>query len=164
MTAETLSLDDALMDAGTASPVSPPTSSSAPPERRGPGRPRKTAADKAPSKPAGSPRPPGRPPLNNLRGRLTEQIAAIGVAVAIVNPTDGAAVLAGAEPLASALEQLARENDGARRALERMLAASAWGAVLTAVAGIAIPILANHELLPAAAATVLSPTTVTPDA
>lgn len=102
-----------------------------------------------PDTPPRAPRPPGRPARNNLRARIEEMISGVGLTVFIINAPDGAAILAGAERLAIALDALAAENPSVQRSLERMLAVNAWGQVLAATSAIALPILANHNIIPA---------------
>lgn len=115
------------------------------------GRPRKS--DDAPKPSTDSPPSPtakrGRPPRNNLKGRLQETVGAVGLMVAVVEPFDGMAILNGAENLATALDNLAAENPSVQRTLEQLLQVSAWGQVMTAVAAIAVPIAAHHGILPA---------------
>jgi hypothetical protein len=67
----------------------------------------------------------------------------------MLNMADGSAILAGAPALASALDDLAKENPRVRKVLEGMLATGAWSGVAIAAANIALPILANHDMMPA---------------
>jgi hypothetical protein len=68
--------------------------------------------------------------------------------VSLVNHTDGVAIIEGAEPLAVALNNVARDNDAVYRNLERLVTGSTWGGVFMALGGILLPIAANHNLLP----------------
>lgn len=106
----------------------PVSSSETPPKRRG--------------------RPPGRPSKAPLQKRLQEAFGAIGLVISMRNPYDGRAILEGAERLSTALDHLARENSSVRRTLEMVLAGGVYGEVLFAVAAIALPIAANHGMLP----------------
>lgn len=107
----------------------------------------------------------GRPPKPNLQEKLTEQITMLGMAVGAagmrgmtiledgtVVPSaltqDGMAIVAGAPRLARSLVKLANENPAVKKALERLVTVSAYGELFGAVAAIAIPIAANHKLLP----------------
>lgn len=79
---------------------------------------------------------------------LTEFFASIGATVYLVNTADGTVIVKGAERLAKSLDNLAKENATVYRNLERMLTGSAWGGVVIAAGAMALPILANHDLLP----------------
>jgi hypothetical protein len=72
----------------------------------------------------------------------------VGTVIYAVNAVDGAAIIDGAERLAEALNNAAKTNDTLYRNLERMLTGSTWGGVIVAAGAIALPILANHGLLP----------------
>ncbi len=98
--------------------------------------------DRKPRADAGTPRRKSlEKPLNNL-------ITSLGVTVSLVNQTDGQAIIEGSDRLAKSLNELAKENPTVHKNLTRMLTGSAWGSVFIAAGGIAIPILANHNLLP----------------
>lgn len=84
----------------------------------------------------------------NLTKPLTEFFTTIGTTVAVFNQADGIAIVKGAERLAEALNGVAKDNAVMYRNLERMLTGSAWGGVFVATGAIALPILANHNLLP----------------
>lgn len=94
------------------------------------------------------PRAPRAPSSTNLKKSLQDTFTLIGVGVTAVNQYDGAVILKNAEGLAKSLDHLANENPSVKRALESMLVASAWGAVLTSCAAISVPVAANHGLLP----------------
>lgn len=68
--------------------------------------------------------------------------------VFVINQADGTAIITGAENLAKALNNVAKDNAAVYRNLERMLTGSAWGSVFVAAGAIALPIAANHNLLP----------------
>lgn len=84
----------------------------------------------------------------SLQKPLADLFTSAGTAVAILNQTDGMAIIEGADSLATALNNVAKDNDTVYRNLERMVTGSAWGAVFMAVGGILLPIAANHNLLP----------------
>lgn len=84
----------------------------------------------------------------SLKRPLTDLITSVGTGVAILNQADGIAIINGAEPLADALNNVAKDNDAVYRNLERMVTGSAWGGVFMALGGILLPIAANHNLLP----------------
>lgn len=83
-----------------------------------------------------------------MRQELTATLGTIGVAVMAVNTYDGLVVIDKSADVSDALMELAAHNPRVRKALEQMLEVSVWAAVATAVAGIAVPIAVNHNLLP----------------
>lgn len=97
----------------------------------------------------------GRPKNSEkLTQQLTEQIGLLGMALMLAPSWegaeyDGSIVLAGADDLARALVSVAESNASVRKILEALVNASAWGAVATAVVAVALPIAANHGLVPA---------------
>lgn len=110
---------------------------------------KKVAADKAP-------RGPGRPSnLDKLEASLTDLFSTVGVFVGMADPFDGQVIVAGAPNLAGALTAVAKENPKVAKSLARITETSAWGGVVFAVAGIAVPIAAHHGLLPAGPMTTL---------
>lgn len=84
----------------------------------------------------------------SLEKPLVEFFTTVGTTLAMVNQADGIAIVQGAERLAAALNNVAKDNATVYRNLERMLTGSAWGGVFIAAGSIALPILANHNLLP----------------
>lgn len=84
----------------------------------------------------------------NLTKPLTEFFTTIGTMVTVVNHADGVAIINGSERLAESLNMVAKDNPTVYRNLERMLTGSAWGSVFVAAGAIALPIAANHNLLP----------------
>lgn len=83
----------------------------------------------------------------NLEKDLTTTLKGIGQAVALVNPVDGAIIINGAEPLAKALNDIAKDNDRLYRWLVAAQTGSKYGALFVAVAGIVTPILINHNVI-----------------
>jgi hypothetical protein len=120
------------------------------------------------STPAGAPRPdkaPGRPPASKtkLAPKLEELFsagAAVGLMYAMARSDerlayDAQRALEGAERLALALDKAAQESPALRRALDMLVTTSAWGELGMALGSIVLPILANHGMLPEAAATLV---------
>jgi hypothetical protein len=83
-----------------------------------------------------------------LTAALQGQLTMVAVTTMAFNRYDGMCIMNGSENLARSLVQVAEQNPKVRKALENMVTAGAWAGVATAVAGIAIPILANHNVLP----------------
>lgn len=138
-----LSLADAAAQADATKPADDP-----PPPKPAAGKksstPRKRKRTTAPRD-----RAPAAPRPAALERRIRDFIESIGALVLIANVADGTLIVMGAEQQAAALNSLANENATVKRALETMLAASAWGAVVTAFAPTLIGIAANHGALPA---------------
>ncbi|MGW4205004.1 hypothetical protein [Streptomyces sp. NPDC004726] len=108
------------------------------------GRPRKaTTGDTKPRAPRGTPRQP------KLETRLGTALTSVGVMVSAFHQADGMAIVAGAPALAEALDGYAAESPKARQYMEAALSGGAALKVFTAVSAIAIPIMANHNMIPA---------------
>lgn len=158
-------------------PPAPPAEDTAP-AKRGPGRPRgsrtrKPAADKAPDTTKAK---AGRKSADDiLTKQLVEMIAlGFGVGSAVAGGDEPGtigkdlAIVAGqAEPLAAALVKVSKTNSTVRKTLEMAVTTGAYSELLTIVlAGIAMPIMANHGLLPPALGALYGqapPLTVVPD-
>lgn len=97
----------------------------------------------------------GRPPKPKLDKQLTELFTLIGVGVTAVNEYDGRIIIKRSPKLAQSLNELAKENDAVREALESLLTVSVWSGVIAAAASIAVPIAANHKLMPHQAAVIM---------
>ncbi|MFJ8188092.1 hypothetical protein [Streptomyces sp. NPDC096105] len=122
-------------------PVQAPPAPDAPPKRRA--RAAKTTADAKPRTPRGGARQP------KLETRLGTNLTSLGIMVGAFNQADGIAIVQGAPALSEALAGLAEESPKAREFMEGALSGGAWLKVFTALGGIAVPILANHGLIPA---------------
>lgn len=123
---------------------------------RPPGRPRK---DRAPAAERG----PGRPSKETKRAeKLTAMLGQVGVGVFLINQADGEVFLAGVPRLAEALAKLADQNATIGKVLDSTVKAGAWADVALACSAIALPIMANHGMLPAAAASMMMPAPAAP--
>lgn len=104
---------------------------------------------KAPKKTTRAPRDTApKTRKKNLTKPLTGFISTVGTMVSIANTADGLAILNGAERLAEALNNVAKENDRVYKALMTMIEVSVWGELTGATLAIILPIMANHDLLP----------------
>lgn len=109
------------------------------------------------------PHQPKRPRPGPLAAKLTGLAASVGTMAYTAGAGtgnahlayDGTVILAQAEALGRALDKLARENPAIRRALEKMVATTAWTELGMVSASILVPIMACHGFLPADAATVM---------
>lgn len=85
----------------------------------------------------------------NLETRLEEFFGGVAVAIAATgDPVCSRHVARQAKPLASAWNNLARENPRVRKIIERALSGGAWGEVILVTSATVIPIAAHHGLLP----------------
>lgn len=152
---------------GDSGPVSPTLPIDPPPA---PAKDAPAAADVAPAKPrrraAGDKAPgagkTGRPSKDDvLQKQIADFVAvAFGMGAAVTAGTDGVGtpgsvsadfvIVAGqAQPLAAALVKVSKNNAPLRKALEMAVSTGAYSELATVVlAGIALPIMANHQLLP----------------
>lgn len=71
-----------------------------------------------------------------------------GAALVVVNRVDGEAITNGGPAVSKALVDLGRQDKKIRKYLEMLAAPGKYGPLTLAVASIAIPIMANHGLIP----------------
>lgn len=83
-----------------------------------------------------------------LAKALEQQFTAVGFVIFPFDQVCGGHVMERAEPLAVALDRLAKENPKVKKALEGLLQVSTWGEVLTQAAILIGPILLHHDMLP----------------
>lgn len=83
-----------------------------------------------------------------LRTAVAGNIAGLGLLVSAFNQYDGIAIVAGSDRLGASLVDVAETNPKVRKGLEAFVKGNAWAGVAMAAAAIAIPILANHGMLP----------------
>jgi len=99
-------------------------------------KPRKPPRDKKPLPP--KPRP------GQLTKPLSEFYGAIGLMIVPFDEPCGTAIIANAENCARALENLARENEAARRVIMALIQTSALGGVIAAHIPLAMAVAAHH--------------------
>lgn len=115
-----------------------------------------TSADGAPKKRRG--RPPGS--KNKASGKSTDAalkeglesyVGLIGSGLTMLPRTraDGMIILEGGDAWVEATMTLAKSDPRVRHALDIALTGGAWGGFIVATASIAVPIAANHGLVPA---------------
>lgn len=114
------------------------------------------SADGTPKKRRG--RPPGSKNKSSgkstdaaLKEGLESYVTLIGSGLTMLPRTreDGLVVLAGGDAWVEATMTLAKSDPRVRHALDVALTGGAWGGFIVATASIAIPIAANHGLVPA---------------
>ena len=111
---------------------------------------------------AGAARPssPSRPgkytrPLMDYAGSVGTLLTVAGTARQSPHLVyDGEVILHTAEPWAKSLDALAAENPRVAAVFDSMLTTGAWSAVIISTAGMLVPILACHRILPPQAATI----------
>lgn len=114
---------------------------------------------KPPSQPGEEePKRRGRPPgsknkttqisLSRIEAALGEQFTLIGMAVMAFNEYDGKVIIEGTPRLAKSVSNLCEKNPAIRKNVERLLAGGTYGEVIIAAGLIAVPIMANHNLMP----------------
>lgn len=85
---------------------------------------------------------------DELRSDLEVTFAMLAMGVAAWNPDDGAVVMEGSTRLAKALVHASEKNPKLRKVLENMTTGFAYSELVAACMAIAIPIMANHGMLP----------------
>lgn len=105
--------------------------------KRGPGRPKGSTNKSS-----------GSMSVNAIEKAIADQFTMIGVAVTAFNEYDGTVILQGTPRLAKSIGSLCEKNPKVRKNIERMLTGGSYGEVLLAGAFIAVPIMANHGLMP----------------
>lgn len=121
-------------------------------------------------------RAPGESRRSNTGGRLPAWAKAAevenalnllfkfgGAAVQAVNVVDGKVIAEGGPAISRALVDLGRTDRKLRRYLEVMTAPGKYGPLTFAIAGVVVPILANHGLIPTFAITVPAPSGENPE-
>lgn len=88
----------------------------------------------------------------NLKPDLEALFSGVGTMLCFANLYDGTVVLNNAERLAEVLNDAAKHNPKLYNALRMATETSSWTGVITATAMVAIPIAANHGLVPPATA------------
>lgn len=84
----------------------------------------------------------------SLKARLTELIGSVAGLIMIVNPYDGQVISEVAPRLADDLDGIAQHNPRVKAALESAVSLAENAGIGATVAAIAIPIAANHGIIP----------------
>jgi hypothetical protein len=117
---------------------------------------RKAKARKAvaAAKPDTAPRGPGRPAkFDKMEEGLTETFSMLALAVGMFDTYDGIVAVGQAPSLAKAFRDLAEKDPKIEKALTSLMSAGAYSQLIATVAGIAIPVLVNHGVIPRGPAT-----------
>lgn len=95
--------------------------------------------------------PPPRPTSGGrtLQSRLEELLGGLALPYSAMGDDYAAQLIATRTPaIAEAWADLAKQNAAVKRVLERLVQGTAWGGVVLSSAGLAIPLLAHHNILP----------------
>ena len=107
-----------------------------------------------------APRAANRPSNHNKRrDKVATLLSTIGTAVSFFDQFDGEVILVQTSEVAEALATLADEDARVAKALDAMSTGGAYGAFLMALAGMVLPIMAHHNLIPGFLAGALVPQT-----
>lgn len=87
--------------------------------------------------------------LGKLEKALSEQLTGMGAIIGLFQPFDGMVIAHNGATVAAALVKAAESNPRLRKALEGFITGSAYGEIAFALMGTMVPILANHDILPA---------------
>lgn len=77
---------------------------------------------------------------------LVENIAGLGMIVCTMHEADGLVIISRADPLATKIVALAKQNPAVYKALKKMLEGSVYTALALEVGAIANAIMANHGI------------------
>ena len=124
----------------------------------------KAVADSAPKKPTPK-RGPGRPPNPKVDQLVSESLTQLGGAVYVFgvasnNPRlayDGNVIVFNADAVGAAMKDLTDNNPKMAAAIERMFTTGKNARALMTIAGVAVPILANHGAIPVGAVPLVAP-------
>jgi hypothetical protein len=91
-----------------------------------------------------------RPAMTGVKEGLMAYVGMAGTSLTMFPQTrkDGLVILTKGEPLVDSLMELAKTNREVANALKAMCIGGAWTGVIVASSMIALPIAANHHLLP----------------
>ena len=108
-----------------------------PEEKRGRGRPKGSGGGR-------------KPALTGVRDGLLGYVGMVGSTLTLFPSTraDGVVILSRGEPLVDSLLELAKTDKRVAHALRVMCVGGAWTGVIVSASAIALPIAANHGLLP----------------
>lgn len=87
---------------------------------------------------------PPKPRPGSLKKPLQDMYATIGMTVTMFDPVCGQAIIANAEACATALENMARENEAVRRVIMSLVQTSIWGQLIAAHMPILVAIAMHH--------------------
>lgn len=85
-----------------------------------------------------------------MHDELLEQLSGMGLFVSTMNEQDGMVILARADPLATKIVAVARQNPAVYKALKRYLEGSVYAVLAAEIGLIANAIAANHGINPMA--------------
>lgn len=83
-----------------------------------------------------------------VRRALDQIVLFAGTGVSVIDPVDGQIIKAGGPNITEALVNLAEDDKNLQRYLEWLATPGKYGPLILATAGVVIPILANHGMIP----------------
>lgn len=116
----------------------------------------KRGGDKAPK--IDTPRAASWPKAREIETALTRYVALIGSGVTFINAADGEAVILHGPAVVHEIVELGRNDKRIRRALELLSMPGKYGPLTLAIASLALPLLANHGLIPSLIVDLTKPT------
>lgn len=88
----------------------------------------------------------------SLEKEIQDTLTFIGMSLSIINQRDGMIVVSGAHDFAIAWNELAQRNPKVHAAISSLTQSTSYAQVIMATMAIAVPIMGNHGMLPAAIA------------
>lgn len=85
---------------------------------------------------------------SRIEKQLTMYLAGLGFVIKLVNQYDGTVVAEGAAPVAHEVVEIAKTHKDWRKPLEIICAPGEYGRLMMVLAGIILPVMANHGLIP----------------
>jgi hypothetical protein len=111
--------------------------------------PRRSRAQKSSATPSASVADDRRPlTIRKIEDSLTQTFVIAGLGVSMFDQFDGQVIATNADRLARCWADLAQQSPMVRKALQSLLAGSAWGAAIGGTAMVAVPILVRHGYAP----------------
>jgi len=121
-------------------------------------------SDKPPGRKRG--RPPGSTnkslSIAKIEEGLARQFTLVGMFVLPFNEYDGTVIIKGTPALAKSIADLCEKNPSVRKNVERLLVTGTYGELVIAAGAIAIPIMANHGLMPSGLQSLYGPQVIPP--
>jgi len=88
------------------------------------------------------------PKAAEIETLLSNHVRMLGAGLALVNEVDGTVIATGGPDVIHELVELAKTDKGLRRYLEWLATPGKYAPLILAIGGVAMPILANHDLMP----------------
>lgn len=116
-----------------------------------------TPPDKTPKKKRRRSSGGSKPTYAQIESALDSIWVIGGGSLMAFDPYCGSVLVTKGPEVTKALIELARVNPAVKRALEGLVTTSAWGGVAVAAAGVALPIMGHHRMIPAGMGAMFGP-------